>query len=89
MVVVEPVLEMVVLEVLHLLYLRAHLVVVVAVELIVLCPQLEVVDLAVVEPVQKDPQVMELQELQTLAVVAVEVVILERQQVEQVVLVEP
>jgi hypothetical protein len=32
---------------------------------------------------------MELQELQTLAVVAVEVVILERQQVEQVVLVEP
>jgi hypothetical protein len=89
MVVVEPVLEMVVLEVLHLLYLRAHLVVVAEVELIVVCPQLEVVDLAVVEPVQKDQQLMELQELQTLAVVAVEVVILERQQVEQVVLVEP
>ena len=82
------VLEMVVLEVLHLLYLRAHLLAVVAVEPIVLCPQLEVVDLVVVEPVEKDHLLMELQDLQTLVVVEAEVVILELQQVELVVLVE-
>jgi hypothetical protein len=88
MVQLQLVVEMVVLEVLHLLYLHAHLLVVVAAVLILVCPQLEVVDLVVVEPVEKDHLVMEPQGLQTLVVVEAEAVILELQQVELVVLVE-